>query len=101
MKSNLTIVVIDGGGRGSALVDKYSKSPLVSKIIAIPGNDLMTLNKSKEVKIFPELKTTDVDKIIDICKQQKVDLVDVAQDNAVAVGLVDKLFENKITVFGC
>ncbi len=100
MNKKMTIVVIDGGGRGAALVDKYSQSPQVEKIIAIPGNDLMTLNKSKSVKIFPELKTTDVDKIIDICKQQKVNLVDVAQDNAVAVALVDKLLENKITVFG-
>jgi phosphoribosylamine---glycine ligase len=100
MKQKLTIMVVDGGGRGSTLVDKYSQSSLVSKIIAIPGNDLMTLNKSKPVKIFPEIKTTDVDKIIDICKAEKVDLVDVAQDNAVAVGLVDKLLENNIPVFG-
>ena len=100
MNKKMTIVVIDGGGRGSALVDKYSQSPLVKKIIAIPGNDLMTLNKKKPVEIFPELKTTDVSKIINICKQQKVDLVDVAQDNAVAVGLVDKLNKNNIPVFG-
>jgi phosphoribosylamine---glycine ligase len=100
MNKKMTIVVIDGGGRGSALVDKYSQSSLVSKIIAIPGNDLMTLNKLKPVKIFPEIKTTDVDKIINICRAEKVDLVDVAQDNAVAVGLVDKLLENNIPVFG-
>ncbi len=100
MKHKLTIVVIDGGGRGSALVDKYSQSDLVEKIIAIPGNDLMVLTSPKPVQIYPELKTTSISEIIDICRQQKVDLVDVAQDNAVAVGLVDKLKKNKIPVFG-
>ncbi|MCW1949387.1 MAG: phosphoribosylamine--glycine ligase [Candidatus Shapirobacteria bacterium] len=95
-----TVLIIDGGGRGSVLVDKYSQSKLVSKIIAIPGNDLMTLNKSKPVKIFSDLKTTSVSEIIDICHQEKVDLVDVAQDNAIAVGLVDELIKNNIPVFG-
>lgn len=96
----LTVMVIDGGGRGSALVDKYSQSKLVNKIFAVPGNDLMTLNKSKPVKIFPDLKTTSVPEIINICRQEKIDLVDVAQDNAIAVGLVDELTKNNIPVFG-
>lgn len=99
-QKKLTVLVIDGGGRGSTLVDKYSQSPLVKKIIAIPGNDLMTLNNSKPVKIYPELKTTSVSEIINICRQKKVDLVDVAQDNAIAVGLVDQLTKNGISVFG-
>jgi len=96
----LTVLVVDGGGRGSALVDKYSQSPLVEKIIAVPGNDLMALTSQKPVKIYPELKTTSVSEIIDICRQQQVDLVDVAQDNAVAVGLVDQLTKNNIPTFG-
>jgi phosphoribosylamine---glycine ligase len=100
MDKKLTIMIIDGGGRGSALVDKYSQSPLVKKIIAVPGNDLMTLNKFKKVKIYPELKTTSISEIIEICQKEKVDLVDVAQDNAVAVGLVGELNKNNITTFG-
>lgn len=96
----LTVLIIDGGGRGSVLADKYAQSSLVKKIIAVPGNDLMNLTCSKPVKIYPELKTTSVSEIIDICHQEKVDLVDVAQDNAIAVGLVDELNKNHIPVFG-
>lgn len=96
----ITVLVIDGGGRGSALVDKYSQSPLVEKIIAVPGNDLMLLTSKKPVTIYPELKTTSVSEIIDICHQHQVNLVDVAQDNAIAVGLVDQLNKNHIPVFG-
>jgi len=96
----LTVLVVDGGGRGSALVDKYSQSPLVEKIIAVPGNDLMVLTSKKPVEIYPELKTTSVSEIIEICQKEKVDLVDVAQDNAVAVGLVNELNKNNIPTFG-
>src|SRR3989344_436434 len=38
------VAVIDAGGRGSALVDKYARSSKVDEIIAIPGNDLMENN---------------------------------------------------------
>lgn len=93
-----TVLVIDGGGRGSVLVDKYLKSKHVSRALALPGNDLMTLEKN--VKIFPQFKTTDIAQIVKVCKKEKVDLVDVAQDDAVAAGLVDKLKKQKINVFG-
>ena len=91
------VVVIDSGGRGAALVHKYSQSPHVKNIIAIPGNDLMQLNSSTPVRTFPELKTTDIGEIIQVCKKYKVNLVDVAQDNAVEVGLTDKLIEQGFT----
>ncbi|MGH7246152.1 MAG: phosphoribosylamine--glycine ligase [Candidatus Levyibacteriota bacterium] len=95
-----TIVVIDGGGRGSALVWKYSQSPHVDKIIAIPGNDMMQDLTEKKVAVYTHLKTTSIKEILEICKKENVDLVDVAQDNAVAAGLVDVLMENTITVVG-
>ena len=99
-KKHHTVLVIDASGRGSALVHKYSQSPHIKQIIAIPGNDLMQINSQKPVKIFPSLKTTSVPDIIDICKKYKVDLVDVAQDDAVAAGLVDELVKHKFNVIG-
>ena len=94
-----TILVIDGAGRGAVLVDKYSQSSHVIKILAIPGNDLMLANQ-KPVKIFPQIKTTNIKSIIKIAKDQKVNFVDVAQDDAVASGLVDALQKEGINVFG-
>lgn len=93
-----TVLVIDGGGRGSALVAKYLESKLVGKVLAAPGNDLMLTNKN--VKIFPDIKTTDTKKILNVCIKNKVDLVDVAQDDAVAAGVTDILIKNKYKVFG-
>jgi len=86
-----TVLVIDSGGRGAVLVDQYAKSRHVGRIIVIPGNDLMKINTAKPVQIYPELKTTSILKILKICKKEQVDLVNVAQDNAVEAGLVDAL----------
>lgn len=97
---NATVLVIDGGGRGSALVAKYSQSKHVAKILALPGNDLMKFLTPKPVNIYPNLKTTDKEEILKIAKGEKVDLVDVAQDDAVAAGVVDLLEKEKIKVFG-
>ncbi len=93
----MKILVIDGGGRGHALAKKYLESKKTTEVLAIPGNDLMTLDK---IRIFPDIKTTDIPKILQICKKEKVDLVDVAQDDAIAAGLVDTLRKSHIKVFG-
>lgn len=95
-----TILIIDGGGRGATLVDKYGQSKYVDRILVVPGNDLMEINTRKPVVTFQHLKTTSVKEIIDICKKENVDLVDVAQDNAIEVGLVDELMKNGIPVIG-
>lgn len=95
-----TVLVVDGGGRGAALVHKYAQSKAVGKIIAVPGNDLMEVNTKKQVQIFPNLKTTSTLEILEICKKENVDLVDVAQDNAVEIGLVDKLIKRGFNVVG-
>ncbi len=95
-----TVLVVDGGGRGAALVEKYGHNNYVNRILAIPGNDLMQINTEKPVQSFPDLKTTSVKEILKICKKENVDFVDVAQDNAVEVGLVDKLAVNGIDVVG-
>lgn len=98
--SEHTVMVIDGGGRGAALVDKYAKSEKVRKILVVPGNDLMQINTDKPVITYQHLKTTSVKEILDICKKAKVDLVDVAQDNAVEAGLADELMKLNIKTFG-
>src|SRR3989344_8676135 len=93
-----TVLVTDGGGRGSVLVEKYLESPQVGKVLAIPGNDLMKLDKN--VQTFPNLKTTSIEEIIKICQKEKVSLVDVAQDDAVAVGLIKRLQKLGISCIG-
>lgn len=94
------VAVIDAGGRGSALVDAYANSSKVDEIIAIPGNDLMQINTKKPVRIFPNLKTTSREEILEICKNHNVALIDAAQENAVWAGVTDLLRKNGFKVFG-
>lgn len=100
MKKGAIVLVIDGGGRGAALVDKYLESPYVAQVLAVPGNDLMKSGMEKQVKTFPQVKTTDIDLIKKICLKERVNLVDVAQDDAIAAGVVDNLAKADIRVFG-
>lgn len=99
-KKGKTVLVIDSSGRGAALVHKYSQSLHVSKIIAIPGNEMMQINSKVPVKIFSKLKTTSVSEIVEIAKKEKVYLADVAQDNAVEAGVADALLAEGFQVIG-
>jgi phosphoribosylamine--glycine ligase len=95
-----SVLVIDGGGRGATLVDKYLQSSDVGKVLAVPGNDMMKMSSQKAVVTFPNVKTTDVIEILKIAKDHKVDLVDVAQDDAVAAGVTNALLKAGVKVFG-
>ncbi len=100
MISKAKVAVIDGGGRGAALVAAYAKSEHVGSVIAIPGNDMMKVRSRKPILTFPGVGTTSVKEIVDICRSSGVCLVDVAQDNAVASGLVDALRGAGINALG-
>src|SRR3989344_2446261 len=94
------VAVVDGGGRGAVLSEAYANSPYVRKVLVFPGNDTIPAWAGEKVKVFPRVKTTDVMSILQICDEEKVDLVDVAQDNAIQVGLVDALATQNILTVG-
>ncbi len=93
-----TIIVVDRGGRGSALIDKYQQNKDVAKIIAIPGNDFIKYHQNAQT--YPDIKTSDIEEILKIAIKEKADLVDIAEDCAVEAGLTDLLQKNGIKVFG-
>ena len=97
--SRATVLVVDSGGRGDALVYKYSQSLKVGKVLAIPGNDLMQFN-SKKVKTIPRVGVTDILGILKICKKYKVDLIDVGPEEAIEAGVVDHLEKVGFAVVG-
>ncbi len=103
--SGNTVAVIGGTGREHALVDQYAESPDVERLICIPGNPMMLRNTKKEIEIFREYKgkrltPTSIHEIVEICKRNGVNLVDVAQDDAVAVGVADATREIGIPTVG-
>ena len=92
--------IVDPGGRGHTLAKKYAESDEVGEIFIFPGREYMQHGIDKPVNTFPHLKTTSVIDILNICEEQGMSLVDVAQDNAVEIGLVDVLEEAGIPVVG-
>ncbi|OGE64216.1 phosphoribosylamine--glycine ligase [Candidatus Daviesbacteria bacterium RIFCSPLOWO2_02_FULL_36_7] len=95
----MNILVIGSNGREHALAVTYAKSKKVKKVIMTPGNGLTDFKNSK-IKNYPDVGMMDFDGIINVCKKEKIDLVDVAQDDVIAVGYVDRLESLGISAFG-
>ncbi len=94
------VAIIDSGGRGTVLAESYLKSPHTEKLIVIPGNDWIKYKLGpKEVKTFP-VNLTDIEKILQICSKEHVNLIDVAQDNVIAAGLVDAATDREFVTLG-
>lgn len=95
----VTVAVIDGGGRGHVLAEAYAKSPHVGKVLVFPGNDFMT-HPTKPIISYAKLTTTSVAEIVAECVRQNIVLVDVAQDAAIEQGLADATREAGIATVG-
>ncbi|MBI2442672.1 MAG: phosphoribosylamine--glycine ligase [Candidatus Levybacteria bacterium] len=95
----MKILIIGSGGREHALAQAYAKSHRVKKVLVAPGNDFMEESSSK-IHVFPHISLLDFDSILELATKHQVDLVDVAQDNALAEGFVDKFAKRGFAAFG-
>ncbi len=91
----MKVLVIGGGGREHAIVHALKKSPKVDHIWCAPGNGGI----AQEAECV-EIKATDIDGVIAFAKAQRPDLVMVAPDDPLALGMVDALEEAGIRAFG-
>lgn len=91
----MKILVVGGGGREHAIVWKLAQSPRVSKIYCAPGNGGIA-----SLAECINIKATDLDGIVNWAKNNPVDLVVVAPDDPLAMGMVDKLQAEGIRAFG-
>ncbi|NOQ22272.1 MAG: phosphoribosylamine--glycine ligase [Candidatus Aegiribacteria sp.] len=90
----MTILVVGGGGREHALVWALSRSGDHSLICA-PGNPGM----AEIAKLFP-VKVSDIDGLVDLAGNEKVDLVVVGPEVPLVAGLADELRMKGIPCFG-
>ncbi len=96
---NITVMVVDASTRAHAISEAYERSPNVKKIIVTPGNDFIGWNRKKEVIVAPAVLEKP-ETILEVAKKYMPDLIDVAQDDAIASGVVDLLEKNGFKVFG-
>jgi len=95
----MKVVIIGSGGREHALADIYARSKKVNKVFVIPGNGLTEIN-SKKIKIVSNISVLNIEEIIKFCKKEKINHVDVAADDQLANGYVDRFKKEKIYAFG-
>jgi phosphoribosylamine--glycine ligase len=92
----MNILLVGSGGREHALAWKIAQSPLVTRLVAAPGNPGM----AKHAELKSEIKATDADALTALAREMKADLVVVGPESALAEGLADRLNTVGIPCFG-
>ena len=91
----MRILVIGGGGREHALIRKIKESPKVDYIACTPGNGGI----SYDAECF-DVGACDIDGVVALAKQISADLVVVAPDDPLVLGMVDALNAAGFATFG-
>lgn len=91
----MKILVIGGGGREHAICCQLKKGPKVTQLFCAPGNAGIA-----EVANCVPISVTDFSGIIEFSKKENIDLVFVAPDDPLALGLVNELNNEGIRAFG-
>ncbi|MBQ7009917.1 MAG: phosphoribosylamine--glycine ligase [Ruminococcus sp.] len=89
------VLVIGGGGREHAIIMKLAESKHVGKIYCTPGNGGI----SKYAECF-SVGATDIDGVVALAKELKPDMVVVAPDDPLVLGMVDALQAEGFMTFG-
>lgn len=91
----MDILVVGGGGREHAIIMKLCESKKVGKLYCTPGNGGI----SRYAECF-DVKATDIDGVAALAEKLKVDMVVVAPDDPLVLGMVDVLNEKGFKTFG-
>jgi phosphoribosylamine--glycine ligase len=91
----MNILLVGSGGREHALAWKIAQSPLLTRLVAAPGNPGMAaLCETRAVG------ATDVDGLVALAREIAADLVVIGPEVTVAAGLADALAVAEIPCFG-
>ncbi len=91
----MKILVVGGGGREHAIIMKLAESSRAEKLYCAPGNGGI----SRYAECF-DVSATDIDGIVALAKKLSVDMVVVAPDDPLVLGMVDALNAQGIMTFG-
>lgn len=91
----MKVLVVGGGGREHAICWKLSQSPKVTELYCAPGNGGIA-----QIATCVPIKATDIDAMVACAKDHAIDLVVVAPDDPLALGMVDALEAAGIPAFG-
>ena len=91
----MLLLIVGGGGREHAIAWKFSQSPQVDTLYCAPGNAGIA-----QIATCVPIKATDLDAMVRFAVTEAIDLVFVAPDDPLALGMVDALQQAGIRAFG-
>ena len=91
----MDILVVGGGGREHAVIKALNQSRRSGKIYALPGNGGI----AEDAECIP-VKATDIEGIVRVAREKKVDFAVVTPDDPLVLGCVDALEAAGIPCFG-
>ncbi|RYF93037.1 MAG: phosphoribosylamine--glycine ligase [Caulobacteraceae bacterium] len=91
----MNVLLIGSGGREHALAWKIAQSPMLSRMVAAPGNPgIAELCECRDIKVG------DVTGLVALAKEIAADLVVVGPETALEAGIADALAKEGIPCFG-
>lgn len=91
----MKVLVVGGGGREHVICWKLKQDPRVTELYCAPGNGGIA-----SIATCVDIKATDIDGMVEYAKKEQFDLVFVAPDDPLAMGMVDRLEEAGLRSFG-
>ena len=91
----MKILVVGGGGREHAIIQKLKENPQVTEIFACPGNGGIAKDAA-----CVDIGAKDLEKIADFAVENQIDFCVVAPDDPLVLGCVDLLESKGIPCFG-
>ena len=91
----MKVLVVGGGGREHAIIWKLAQSPKVTELFCAPGN----AGIAKLAACVP-ISAMDKEGIFDFAVANQIDMVIVAPDDPLSIGMVDFLEAGGIRAFG-
>jgi phosphoribosylamine--glycine ligase len=91
----MKVLVVGGGGREHTIIWKLRQNKSIGEIHCAPGNGGIS-----DMATCVPISANDIEGIVDYAKRQVFDLVIVAPDDPLYMGMVDRLEQEEIRAFG-
>lgn len=91
----MKVLVVGSGGREHVVCWKLKQDPRVTELFCAPGNGGIA-----SIATCVDIKANEIEKLVSYAKEGQFDLVFIAPEDPLALGLADRLEEEGIRAFG-
>ena len=92
----MRVLILGNGGREHALAWRFSKSKRIAGLYVAPGN----AGTAAIARNISSVSPTDIDAVLDVCDEHRINFVFVGPEAPLAAGVVDALRERDIPTVG-